>query len=169
MPNPPKRDRRAAREGRTLDYAPAGKTRPDPFHPASRRNAIAAGAVLFIAIVLAYAGPSWAVVLYELLTDGLLLLVWLVAAAGLGAFLLLPLRLGATTDDLVPPHRPLLLFLVTATGLGLGVLSLATLALGLTGLLTRATAVGLLGLGLLPGAVLIVRNRTGPDPSPFGE
>jgi hypothetical protein len=49
-----------------------------------------------------------------------------------------------------------LLYAVTAIALGMGVVSLCTLGLGLAGMLTRATAFGLLALGILAGILAIL-------------
>ena len=77
-----------------------------------------------LAIVLAYAGPSWALAFLRLILDGGCLFLWLAAATGFGIWLL---------RFFEPPANPL--HYITATALGLGLLSLITLLLGLIGLL----------------------------------
>jgi hypothetical protein len=76
--------------------------KPDPYGEADvttpargidRRGVVLAlGAAELVALVLMYAGSSWAVVLYQLLGDGLFLVAWLLAAAGWGALVLWPVR-----------------------------------------------------------------------------
>jgi len=121
-----------------------------------RGVAFACGAALFAICVLAYSGGAWALVLYQLATEGPLLAVWLLASLGIGATLLRLFRLRS--DDRVPG----LLAIVTSIALGLGVLSILTLALGLAGVLNRFTAIGVLvvGIGLaVVGAVRYGRGR----------
>lgn len=87
-------------------------------------------------------------VLRILLTDGMVALAWVVAGASSGAGILSRVvRAGVDDDEKVPPA----LFVTTAAGLGLGMLTLATLFLGLAGLLNRGTSLGLLAIALLAG------------------
>jgi hypothetical protein len=122
-------------------------------HLGGRRTAIPACVLLCLVVVFAYAGGAWASALYRLLTDGVLLLVWLACATGLGAAVLVALPLG---DDAKPGR---LLHLVTAAALGIGLLSLATLGLGLAGWLNRGTACALLGCGAVAGGLLLFTWR----------
>jgi hypothetical protein len=110
--------------------------------------ALCAGGLL--AAVFAYAGPSWPVVFYQLFYDGLLLALWLLAAAGFGAACLLAVF---RFDHDIRRHGPLLL--VTAIALGLGVISLMVLALGLAGWLNRPVGFALLACGVVLGAALV--------------
>jgi hypothetical protein len=164
--------------------------KPDPYGGADvtsgsrgidRRGVVLAlGAAELIALVLMYAGPSWAVVLYQLLGDGLFLVAWLLGAAGWGALLvwpargvLLPLPPGEGWGEGVsesemrrnrhsdldtplplrsPSGREGALLFATALAVGLGVMGLAALGLGLLGVLDQFTATALLGGGLLSGA-----------------
>jgi hypothetical protein len=115
----------------------------------SRGLLIALGAGGLLAAVFAYAGPSWLVVLDQLLRDGLLLALWLLGAGGFGAACLF------TTfrfDHDIRRHGVLLP--VTAIAIGLGVISLVVLALGLVGWLNRTVALALLAAGVLLGAAL---------------
>ena len=50
----------------------------------SRGAILLTGSVLFLIVTLGYAGPSWAIALYRLLTDGVIVLLWLGAAIGFG-------------------------------------------------------------------------------------
>lgn len=118
----------------------------------SRAILILIAGAICLAVIFAYAGSSWAIVTYRLLTDGLLALLWLLAAAGLGAF---PLRwiVGAQKEF----ENPLLQF-VTSAALGLGLFSLAILGLGLASAFGRAAAFGLVALGLAAGIIWLTRN-----------
>ena len=109
----------------------------------SRATLVAAAAAILAAVIFGYAGGSWAVVLYRLLTDGALAMLWVLAATGAGAFLLRSLRLSAVS----PALRG-----ATAAGLGLGAFSLIVLGLGLAGVLSGATAWLLVLIGLLLSA-----------------
>ena len=130
------------------------------------------GVVGLVVGIVGYAGGSWAVVLDQLVRDGVFLLLWLVAAAGWGAGglgLVLPGKFRSAISDLkgkrpsplpspgVPGEggksSPVLTG-VTAIALGLGVMSLAVLGLGLSGTLNRTTAFLLLVLGILLGALV---------------
>lgn len=111
-----------------------------------RGTIVLAGAALCLIIILAYAGTSWPLALYSLLTDGLLAIVWLVAAYGLGMLVLLP-----------DPARPMRG--VTCVALGLGALSLLTLGLGLVGAMNRGAAVALLGIGVALTVWRLLRAR----------
>ena len=63
--------------------------------PWDRRGLVlAVGLVGLVVAVVAYAGPSWAAVVYQLLIDGMFLVPWLLAAAGWGV---LVLELGSGT------------------------------------------------------------------------
>jgi hypothetical protein len=114
----------------------------------SGQAALLAGVLLWLAGVFGLTGPSSAPVLFVLLTDGLLLLVWLAAGTGLGAFLLGPFRQATS------PANPTLV-VVTAAAFGLGAFSLAVLGLGLMGWLTAVVAWVLILLAL--GAVALMR------------
>jgi hypothetical protein len=118
-----------------------------------RSAAIVACVLLCLVVLFAYAGGAWASALYRLLTDGVILLVWLACATGLGAAVLIALPLD---DDARPGH---LLHLVTAAALGLGLFSLATLGLGLAGWLNRGTAWALLACSMLAGVLTFLWSR----------
>lgn len=96
-----------------------------------------AGAALALALLVWVAGEQAGVVLWALVREAPLLLVWLVACAGYGRWTLRGLgergrgRLAA----------------VSAVGIGLGAMSLLTLGLGVAGWLDRAVAAALVGLG----------------------
>jgi hypothetical protein len=119
----------------------------------SRTMVVIIGAIATLAIVLVYSGPAASIVLLRLMTDGLYLLAWLLAALGFGA-LVVEWCGPACPSRAVPMVG--LMYVVTGIALGLGFMSLCTLGLGLAGLLTRATGFGLLALGILAGAVAIL-------------
>ena len=101
-------------------------------------------AVLFIAGV----GPSLLVPVYRIVVDGTILLIWLAAMLGIGAWVL---RMFSITDFPAP--------ITTAAALGIGITSLACCELALAGLLNRATAWGLLAIGGIAGIVWLNRWR----------
>jgi hypothetical protein len=100
-----------------------------------RGTVVLACAALCLITVFAYADAGWAEVTFRLLTDGLLALLWLAAAYGIGSLVPLP-------RSAVPLH------VVTRIATGLGAMSLLTLGLGLAGAMNRASAFALLGVGL---------------------
>ena len=107
---------------------------------------------LYATCVLAVcAGASWDLALYRLLTDGVLVLLWMASAAGYGAFVPLPLGAG---DRRARPLR-----LVVGTACGIGILGLLVLGLGAVGLLNSLVAWLLLCVGLLLGAIRVVQIR----------
>jgi hypothetical protein len=106
---------------------------------------VLACAALCLILFLAYAGISWPLALYPLLTDGVLALLWVVAAYGLGSLVPLP--------D-VGPLRGL-----TRIALGLGATSLLTLGLGLAGAMNRVAAFAMLGAGIAITLMRLVRSR----------
>jgi hypothetical protein len=112
--------------------APAALTRPG--------NVLAACAVACVLAVLAVAQSMWAVALHRLVIDGAIALIWLGAAAGIGAALLRLARVN---------FGSLALRVATAAALGLGVISLLMLGAGVAGLLHRAVAVSIVGLGVI--------------------
>ncbi len=157
---------------RIVHYRPV-KPPVDP----SRTSWFTRGALLgvFAALtligVLAYAGPSAAVVAYRLFVDGVWLVLWLAAAEGVGT-----LCLGAFLPDGVTvakpvdardagPGSPAPLLAVTSVALGLGVLGLCVLGLGLAGWLNRVTATLLLIGGLASGAPRWLRRDQGDEGS----
>ena len=92
-------------------------------------------AALCLVTIFAYAGGGWAEVIFRLLTDGILLVAWLGAAYGIGSVVPLPESAG--------PMRG-----VTRIATGLGVMSLATLGLGLSGAMNRVIGFAVLGVGI---------------------
>lgn len=112
----------------------------------SATTAVVCASAVFIGAVLWLARSSWPIVLYRMIVDGGVVAAWLLASAGFGAAIL---RMGRV------PSESRLLSCATATALGLGLISLATLGLGLAGWLNRLTALALLAAGLVAGAVAI--------------
>ena len=133
---------------------------------ASRGLAIFVGLIVWLALVFVYTWPAWAMVLYRLLFDGGLLLIWLASAVGTGSLLLPLFRAFAPEVD------GRLLRSVTAAAMGLGIFSLIVLCLGLLGWLNRGTAFGLLVVGIVAGLARIwlirARNREGEAPAEPG-
>jgi hypothetical protein len=119
--------------------------------------------------VVALAGSCIDLVAYRLLTDGVLTLVWLIAAGGIGAvfFRFAPPHDSAGEEE----SSTLSLRFVTAIAIGLGILSLAMLGLGLIGFPNRAICVVLIAIGLLLAIVKGIRlngaAREGPHPNPL--
>ncbi len=97
-------------------------------------------AVIALGTALAYAGAMWGMAAYRLLTDGALLVMWLVAGVGWGS--LLPLDWTG---------RSRTLSVVTAAGMGLGGMSLAMLLAGLAGGATPWVAWGMVLGGITVG------------------
>lgn len=107
-----------------------------------RRTIFLSCAVVALVTLFASAGAAGAEVVYRLLTDGALLLAWLIAAGGIGGVFLRRLE-------------PSALKVVTSIALGLGILGLVTLGLGLIGWLSRATAFGLIAIGVSMALMLL--------------
>src|SRR5688572_9892959 len=113
----------------------------------NRRGTVAlACAALCLVTILVYAGAGWAEVTFRLLTDGVLLVAWLAAAYGIGSLVPLPKSAG--------PMRG-----VTRIATGLGVMSLATLGLGLGGAMNRVSAVALLVVGIAITIGRVLQSR----------
>jgi len=110
-------------------------------------------AFIFIALsgTLSYAGQGAGAVIYHLLTDGATLVAWLIAAAGIGSFLL---------SWIAPEERSgALLRLVSAIALGLGTISLLSLALGLSHSLHHATALAIIIVGVLLALLKVFKAK----------
>ncbi len=128
-------------------------TDPAPAPPSAARRAdrlIAAACGLGLLTILFYAGDNWSMVIYRLLTDGLLAILWVAAAFGWGGLLVYQRKAAP---------QPFLLPIVTAAGLGLGGLSLAFLLLGLAGALNFWTVLLLLAVGLVLAALRLFLHR----------
>lgn len=125
------------------------------FRPGARASVIVLGIALWLAIVFAYVPSDWAMIIYRLIEDGTLALLWALAGAGLGSVMLRALRIGLNDE-------PLLAF-VTSAGLGIGACSLLILGLGLAGWLSQATAIALLAAGLLAGIARLALDRWSPQ------
>jgi len=118
-----------------------------------RRSSLLVLAIAFwLVIVFAYTWPAGAMTLYRLIVDGGALLLWLIAAVGLGSWALPIFRSRDGIEDQGALH------LATLAALGLGAFSLITLALGLAGRLNQSTAIGLLGVGILAAIARVVRT-----------
>jgi hypothetical protein len=133
-----------------IDYAgksTAGHSRRGPRLPAGAPVAVA------LAIAFAGSGASAGLLAYRLCTDGVIAVLWLIAATGIGWGLLRRMAM------------PRLLRFATAAALGLGVMSLVLLGLGLLGWLNAVTAWGILGAGWGLGVFWLVVHRRGVSPS----
>ncbi|HWE92623.1 MAG TPA: hypothetical protein VG269_01500 [Tepidisphaeraceae bacterium] len=135
---------------KTIDYRSAhtpaviGAKPGGPWRFSSRASLLLLMVILPMLGALAYCGPAWAVVLYRLIVDGGVMLLWLGAATGIGL-----LALRAIGGDERDSHG--VLHVLTAAGLGLGGIALLSLGLGLIGWLNFRTAVALLAVGWLMG------------------
>ena len=105
----------------------------------SRAAVIAVAAAVFFLIVFVLSGPSWAAVAYRLITDGGLVIVWLLTAGVIGRLIC---KAG----------------LITEIAMGLGIISLLVLGLGLAGWLNHVVAAGLLVGGFVVGAVWLSKS-----------
>src|SRR5579859_6638503 len=111
-----------------------------------------AGIVLFFGIVFAYAAPSAILALYRLVFDGSFLVLHLAAATGFGCAILHLFTRPRPPSDL--------LTYITATALGLGILSLITLLFGLIGFLSQPVAFALLALGIVALIARVYRTQS---------
>jgi hypothetical protein len=117
----------------------------------SRAATMVAAAIVFLAMFLALAGPSWELAVYRLLQDGGCAILWLTSAGGIGWLAWRILRPPPTNNSLAT---------VTSVGLGLGIVSLAVLSLGLMGWMNQGWAVGILAAGdIIAISVLHVRGK----------
>jgi len=120
-------------------------------------------AAVLVALVLIFSGPSAGNAWYQLITNGFFLLLWLLAATGIGLPILSKLSgsiRGSGTVSRPDAESQPLLFLLTSTALGLGIISLLTLALGLLGILNHPLAILLLAAGSLPATWQIFKSRS---------
>ena len=115
--------------------------------------AAATAALLCLATIFLESSPSWPLVLYHLLVDGSLILIWLLSAFGLGSLFI------QRDPKLAPLH------LITSIALGLGLFSLLMLAIGLAGWLSHLTAIALLLPGILIAAASLWPHRKKLDPA----
>ncbi len=102
-----------------------------------------------IFVILNFVGGYWVLAAAPLLKDGLVLIVWLIAAAGIGLWILRAIKIECSV----------VLRLTIATALGLGTISLVTLGLGCAGILNRWSAIGILVAGVM-GALVLLRGPT---------
>src|SRR5689334_16606980 len=109
-------------------------------------------ALVFVVSLFAIARSPLAVgiVFERLLTDGLVLLIWIIAACGWGAMLLRGIAGQSASQNAF-------LRFATSTALGMGAIGLLELCVGLIGLLGRTSAV----VVLLPGIVFAVARVVG--------
>jgi hypothetical protein len=139
-----------------IAYSSPAPTRPSP---GSRGTLALVSAVLFAVCLVYYTAASLPDVVYRLLTDGPLLLAWLLAAWGYGWLALDPAGLlGRQREATLLRH-------VTRIAAGLGILSLLTLGLGLAGVLNQLTAIALLAGGFVVVIVAIAMRRAARVPA----
>src|SRR3954466_7027199 len=113
----------------------------------SRAAMIVVSLLLFVVVIGVEAGPDWGSVLLPLVSNGLILIAWLVSAFGIGVWVLRAIRVECR----------IALRGVVAIALGLGVMSLLVLGLGCAGIVNRFTAIAILIVGMA-GAVVSVRG-----------
>jgi hypothetical protein len=123
------------------------------------RGAVWGVGILIVAgIVFSCGAASWASIVYRLLTDGSLLVFWLLGMFGVGAWMVKPFKVEGR-----------LLRYVTAFGLGLGTVSLLILCAGCLGWLNRGVAWGMLSLAACAGiAALYADFRNHPEAFDLG-
>jgi 4-amino-4-deoxy-L-arabinose transferase-like glycosyltransferase len=128
--------------------------------PSEVRLSLSSRLFLILALILlpllgvgTYAGPSFVAVVLRLVVDGAVVLLWLVAAGGIGASFLAVFKFS---QDQLPPA----LRLVTCAGVGLGIIGLIVLGLGLAGLLGRPIAWAIIAMG---AAMSVWQLISGPD------
>ncbi len=97
-----------------------------PPFPKNPRTFLITAIVLFLLSILLFAQNAWSEIFYRLLTDGILCLLWIISAFGWGAFLPSICKKKPSASQ----ELSQLFHLITATALGLGILSLLTLAAG---------------------------------------
>jgi hypothetical protein len=134
--------------------------------PASRRAdfLIAAAVGIVLLGLLFYAASDWAMVLYRLLTDGFLAVLWLIAAFGLGRgvglwLFVIPWQKPPTSAG----PRLTILQIVTSIALGLGFLSILFLILGLFGWLNFWTVSCLLAIGVVLTLLPLALRKNQPE------
>ncbi len=103
----------------------------------NRKFAAIYGGLFAITLVL-LARSNWAMVVYRLVTDGVLALVWIASAWGWGTVLLRRVSIDSNR----------VLRVVTEIAMGLGLISLVTLGLGLIGSLNAVTSWAILLAGV---------------------
>ncbi|MBC8109400.1 MAG: glycosyltransferase family 39 protein [Anaerolineae bacterium] len=124
------------------DRPPPSRARLSLVDALSRRGIICAACLAIVVItIILLAEPVLPVVVFRLIVDGGLCLVWLAAAVGWGAVVqrLAKYQIGINLLDFV-----------NSAALGIGLLSLIVLGLGLGGWLNRITAWALVGIGIAP-------------------
>ncbi|HZZ42769.1 MAG TPA: hypothetical protein VFE58_07515 [Tepidisphaeraceae bacterium] len=127
---------------------PSPNHSPSPLwtHPGVILSAFLA---LILLRILTYAGRLWPILLPDLFYESLFLLFWLTSATLTGSFLL------RKRNNIHP-----VLYLTTSAALGLGLIGLATLVLGLAGLLTHITVIVLLILLPLPKLFVLIKHHS---------
>ena len=138
----------ANRNNRVLDYG-RHERKPLRLPLDSRLSVIFACALLTSVLITVYTGEMVADLLLGLLTDGLMVAAWVLAAGLLGLAILRPFAADG----------PRSLRMLTAIALGLGCFSTAALLLGLAGWLNRVTALAMPLLGA--GAWVAMQARRG--------
>jgi hypothetical protein len=133
----------------------------------NRAAVLAIAIVLAVAGAMAYAGPGRELFVVTLVLEGMRLIAWLAAGTGIGALVIVlgTRRVSAPSVErttMALPSRPsALLVFITATALGLGIMSLLLLGLGLAGWLNRPVVIALLAVGVVAGiASLMLRRRS---------
>jgi hypothetical protein len=139
----------------------------------SRGALLIAMVAAWFAVVAYYAGFMWMSVVSLVVTDGLLVLGWVVSAGALGHLLLEATRLIAKCDARQSSNGAAscvascvmnpALSVATSIGIGLGVFSLSALGLGLIGALNRLTTIALPVLSIIAWFAFVGRNHLGAN------
>src|SRR2546421_5427322 len=108
----------------------------------SRAALIVISVFVFVAVIAIEAGSDWGFVRAPLVSNGLVLIAWVLSAFGIGVWVLRAVRVECG----------MALRVVVAIALGLGIMSLLVLGVGCAGILNRFSAIAILVVGVL-GAV----------------
>ena len=138
------------RTRRPLDYRTPSTLGAPRFDKQGFLILIALG--LWFVLCLLYAGSGWSMLLYRLLIDGVIVMLWVTSAFGIGSLLLSVLWPRGHEHSSI-------LRAVTATAFGLGTISLVTLGLGLAGWLNRTSAIAMVSIGVIATVMPLVAWR----------
>ena len=120
--------------------------------PLSMAWLIAAGIVTVVVVACVFLGGDLPLAIGPLLSNGLIVVMWLLAAFGFGRIIL----------RAIPVECGQILRVVIAIALGLGMTSLATLLLGCAGMLNRGSAIGILIVGSVIAIWFVRKSVSSP-------
>lgn len=121
---------------------PCYMAQPSSSFPISSAGVTAIFVAIAIVAMTLLLGDAWPIATWTLVVNGVILIVWLTSAIGLGSIVLRMIRVECA----------MALQLAIAAAMGLGLISLLTLGLGCAGGLNRATGWG----ELVPGIVAAI-------------